>query len=153
MRLAIAAVVLAATVSSAFAQTRVQSGILRCVTKPTFGVVIGSVRKMDCLFRRSSGEMERYEGLQGRVGVDIGVQAGANLLWAVYGPSKDLLPGSLAGFYGGSSSQVAVGVGAGANMLWGGSRKTISLQPLSVEGQAGFNAALGIASLKLTYLP
>jgi hypothetical protein len=38
----------------------------------------------------------------------------------------------------------------GANVLFGGSGRTISLQPLSVEGSVGFNLALGVAGLTLT---
>jgi hypothetical protein len=42
-----------------------------------------------------------------------------------------------------------LGVGVGANMLIGGSRRTVSLQALSVEGQIGINLALGVKSLSL----
>jgi hypothetical protein len=34
-------------------------------------------------------------------------------------------------------------------VLVGGSRKSVSLQPLSVEGTAGINLALGIAGMTL----
>ncbi len=37
----------------------------------------------------------------------------------------------------------------GAKVLIGGSRRTITLQPLSVEGQIGINLALGVANLTL----
>jgi hypothetical protein len=51
--------------------------------------------------------------------------------------------------YVGASGNVAVGLGLGAQVLIGGSRRTITLQPLSVEGQIGLNLALGVARLTL----
>ena len=42
-----------------------------------------------------------------------------------------------------------VGVGAGVNVLVGGSDRTISLQPISVEGQTGLNVAGGVTELEL----
>jgi hypothetical protein len=49
----------------------------------------------------------------------------------------------------GASGNVALGLGLGAKVLIGGSRRTITLQPLSVEGQIGLNLALGVANLTL----
>jgi len=54
------------------------------------------------------------------------------------------------GRFVGASGDVAVGVGVGANVLVGGTRRSVSLQPLSVEGQVGVNLALGIAAMTLT---
>ena len=42
-----------------------------------------------------------------------------------------------------------VGAGAGANVLVGGSNRTVSLQPVSVQGQTGLNLAAGVAELTL----
>jgi hypothetical protein len=44
-------------------------------------------------------------------------------------------------------------VGVGANVLVGGSGSTISLQPLSIEGNTGLNVAAGVAALTLTFQP
>jgi hypothetical protein len=60
-----------------------------------------------------------------------------------------LSDGALAGTYLGASAEATAGVGAGANLLIGGSDDTISLQPLSVQGQTGLNAALGVSELIL----
>jgi hypothetical protein len=49
----------------------------------------------------------------------------------------------------GASGNVALGLGLGAKVLIGGSRRSIILQPLSVEGQIGINLALGITNLTL----
>ena len=48
-----------------------------------------------------------------------------------------------------ASGNASFGLGLGANVLVGGSNRTISLQPLSVEGQVGVNLALGVARLTL----
>jgi hypothetical protein len=55
----------------------------------------------------------------------------------------------LRGTYVGASGNASFGLGLGANVLVGGSHRTISLQPLSVEGQVGINLALGVARLTL----
>ena len=51
------------------------------------------------------------------------------------------------------SDRAGVGVGVGANVLVGGSNRTISLQPLSLEGSVGINLSLGVSGLTLTYVP
>jgi Protein of unknown function (DUF992) len=55
----------------------------------------------------------------------------------------------LKGSYLGASGNVALGVGLGAKVLIGGSHRTVSLQPLSVEGQIGINLALGVTNPSL----
>ena len=47
----------------------------------------------------------------------------------------------------------AVGVGANANVLVGGSNSSITLQPLSLQGQTGLNLAVGVAAFELRYGP
>jgi hypothetical protein len=49
----------------------------------------------------------------------------------------------------GASADASIGVGAGTKILVGGSKNTISLQPLSVQGQTGLNVAVGVADLAL----
>jgi hypothetical protein len=74
-------------------------------------------------------------------------------LWGVFAPTRQVGPGELAGTYAGVSADAAAGLGVGANALIGGSNNTITLQPLSVEGQIGVSAAIGLSALTLTYLP
>ena len=71
------------------------------------------------------------------------------LAWAVFAPTSGLHHGALRGNYVGASGDASFGVGAGAKVLVGGSHRTISLQPLSVQGQVGVNLALGVAGLRL----
>jgi Protein of unknown function (DUF992) len=47
------------------------------------------------------------------------------------------------------AADASAGVGGGANVLVGGSNSSISLQPLSVQGQTGLNAAVAIAEVEL----
>jgi hypothetical protein len=85
-----------------------------------------------------------------RIGLDIGITAGGVMAWAVLGSSNAIKPGALTGRFVGASGEISVGVGAGANILIGGTAQSVSLQPLSVEGQVGINLALGVAGLTLT---
>ena len=55
----------------------------------------------------------------------------------------------VAGDYVGVSGEASVGAGLGANVLVGGSNRTVTLQPLSVQGQIGLNFAVGVAALHL----
>ena len=84
-----------------------------------------------------------------KFGVDVGYQQSAVLVWTVLAPTSDLHHGALAGHYGGVTAGAAVGVGASANALIGGSNKTITLQPLSIEGATGVNVAAGIGEMTL----
>jgi hypothetical protein len=70
------------------------------------------------------------------------------MVWAVDAPTTRRF-GALAGTYTGATGEATVGAGVGANVLVGGSNRTVSLQPLSVQGQAGLNVAAGVAELRL----
>jgi len=151
IRIALVATILAITAGSAAAQSRVQTGVLECITLPSVGMVVGSVREMDCVFKPTIGPQQYYSGSQGRLGLDIGIRDRAGIAWAVFSPTVQIGPGELAGNYGGVSADAAVGLGVGANALIGGSNSSYALQPLSLEGQVGVNIAAGITGLTLTY--
>jgi hypothetical protein len=72
------------------------------------------------------------------------------MIWTVLAPTTQLVPGSLAGGYAGATASATVGVGVGANALIGGNGGSIVLQPLSIEGNQGFNVAGGIGAISLT---
>jgi Protein of unknown function (DUF992) len=135
------------------AEAAVQAGVLSCRSGPSVGLILGSVRQFQCTFRPSVAGMPRqyYNATVGRVGVDIGVSAGTQLVWGVFAPTVQIGPGDLAGTYVGGSAAVAVGLGAGANVLLGGSANSIALQPLSVEGSVGLGVALGGEGLTLRF--
>jgi hypothetical protein len=136
------------------AQAAVQAGVLSCRTGPSVGLIVGSVRQFQCTFRPSVAGQPRqyYSATIGRLGVDIGVSAGGQLVWAVFAPTVRIGPGDLAGTYVGGRAAGAVGLGAGANVLVGGSSNSIALQPLSVEGSVGLGVALGGQGLTLRFV-
>ena len=133
----------------AAAQDRTRVGTLNCDISGGLGLIIGSSKQVQCLFNPSGrGPREAYVGTINKFGIDIGATAGGHMVWAVYAPSSRRY-GALAGNYGGASAEATVGLGAGANVLIGGSNRTITLQPLSVQGQTGLNVAAGVAGLEL----
>jgi hypothetical protein len=58
--------------------------------------------------------------------------------------------GMLSGRYFGATAEASIAVGLGANVLVGGSRRSVALQPLSIQGQTGFNIAAGVGELRLS---
>ena len=140
------AAVLAAPAS---AQGGVKVGTLTCNVSSGWGFVFGSSRALSCTFA-GPGRYEYYSGNISKFGVDIGYTQGGVLIWTVFAPTAVLAPGSLAGSYAGGTASATVGVGVGANALIGGSGNTISLQPLSLEGNTGLNVAAGIGAITLT---
>lgn len=147
---AVAALSFTAATGSAEAQGRVRAGGLSCNLAPTVGLIIGSRQQISCTFQPSTGgRVERYSGTVGRLGIDLGVTGGGRMIWAVFARTSKLPPRTLAGTYVGASGDASLGIGGGANVLVGGSNRSISLQPLSLQGQVGVNFALGVASMTL----
>jgi hypothetical protein len=139
------------TGNSALAQgSSTQQGMLTCRTSPSLGLIIGSTQTLACQFKSNAGWAQNYVGRMNRIGLDIGITAGGVMVWAVLGSLSAIRPGVLTGRFVGASGDISVGVGAGANILVGGTARSVSLQPLSLEGQVGVNLALGVAGLTLT---
>jgi len=131
----------------------VQVGVLTCNVAGGWGFVFGSTRGVRCTFSPRPGSGEHYAGNISKFGVDIGYLQGAVMVWAVVAPTTSLAPGSLTGNYVGATGSATVGVGAGANVLVGGFNNSITLQPVSIEGNTGLNVAAGIGALALHYQP
>ncbi len=132
------------------AQSRVVVGTLTCSGGAGVGLLIGSKKSYNCTFAPTSDRpVERYRATITKIGVDIGVTGNTVIIWTVFAPSAAYAPRVLAGNYGGAAADVAVGIGGGANVLLGGSKNSIALQPLSVQGQTGLNLAVGIAGMTL----
>jgi len=113
---------------------------------------IGSRKAVNCTFAPSvPGPVEYYTGAITKVGVDIGATTASVMVWLVYAPTSRPL-GGLQGSYVGATGEATFGVGAGANVLIGGSNRTVSLQPVSVQGQTGLNVAGGVAELDLRFV-
>jgi hypothetical protein len=128
---------------------RVKAGTLTCDISGGIGLIITSHKDVTCMFTPSQpGPREVYVGGISKFGLDIGATAGGEMVWAVYAPTTRRF-GALAGNYSGATAEATVGAGLGANVLVGGSNRTVALQPVSVQGQAGLNVAAGVAELAL----
>jgi hypothetical protein len=147
-----AAAALATSIGPAQAQERVQAGTLGCDISGGIGLIIGSQRALNCSFTPSlPGPAEFYVGTLTKFGVDIGVTGGGVMVWLVYAPTSRPA-GALAGSYGGATAEATVVAGVGANVLLGGSNRTVTLQPVSFQGQSGLNVAAGVAGIDLRWV-
>ncbi len=146
---ALAVAALIALPATAVAQNHVKVGTLTCDISAGIGLIIGSRKEVQCLFTPSEpAPREVYVGSITKFGLDLGATAGGQMIWAVHAPTTARVAG-LAGNYAGASAEATVGAGLGANVLVGGSDRTVALQPVSVQGQAGLNLAVGVAGLEL----
>jgi hypothetical protein len=127
----------------------VEVGVLTCKVFGGAGFIFGSTKDIECIFEGLSGSRDAYYGSIDKFGIDIGFTGKSVIVWTVLAPSADVPYGALAGNYGGVSAEATVGLGVGANALVGGSRNSIALQPVSVQGQQGLNVAVGVAALRL----
>lgn len=126
-----------------------QAGTLTCKGGSGVGMILGSKKHYDCVFKRAKGPSETYEASVTKIGLDLGFTSSSTIVWAVFSSSNELSPKALAGEYVGASADASLGIGAGTKVLVGGSKNTISLQPLSVQGQKGLNLSVGVADMKL----
>jgi hypothetical protein len=150
---AAAAVLVAAltmVVELAHAQPRrVEVGTLTCTMSSSIGLIVGSQKNVNCVFRGQPGEPEEaYTGTMTTVGLDIGITTGGVIVWTVFADTSRFA-GMLAGKYVGATGEVSIAAGLGANVLVGGSHRTVALQPLSLQGQVGLDIAAGIGELDL----
>jgi hypothetical protein len=156
LRLAVAAAAFAITASAFVAPARadtVKAGLLTCNVDSGWGFIFGSSRELRCTFSQNAGVLERYVGHIRKFGIDIGYQAGGVIAWGVFAPTAGIAKGALAGDYGGATATGSVGIGGGGNVLVGGFQRSITLQPLSIEGTTGLNVAAGIAEVTLETSP
>jgi len=125
-------------------------GRLLCFSTPRVGLGLGSAQSLRCVFyaNRPPGQYI-YEGRIRRVGLDFGVTSAGTLSWAVFAKNSRIGSATLRGNYVGASGNVAFGPGLGANVLIGGSRRSVMLQPLSIERSIGLNLAAGVTNLTL----
>ena len=147
---AMAAVTSAALTSPAPAQpNRTKVGTLACDISAGIGLIVTSKKNLACMFTPSQpGPREVYSGSITKYGLDLAATTGGEMIWGVQAPAHKQF-GALAGHYGGAAAEAAAGAGVGANVLIGGSNRTVTLQPVSVQGQEGLNLAAGVAELDL----
>jgi hypothetical protein len=142
-----AAVVLSGAGDSAQAAVA-KVGTLTCKGGAGVGLILGSKKHYDCVFKPTKGASQSYEGSVTKIGLDLGFTSSVTIVWAVFA-STDLPDRALVGDYVGANADASLGVGVGTKVLVGGSKSTVSLQPLSVQGQTGLNIAVGVADLAL----
>jgi Protein of unknown function (DUF992) len=149
------AVLILATLSTqppAHAALTTKAGMLTCHVDQGFGFVFGSSRSLACTYTSAKdGRVQHYTGDISKFGVDVGYLQSGVIVWAVLAPTTDLAAGALSGGYFGATAGGSAGAGVGANVLIGGSAHTLSLQPISIEGDTGLNVAAGIAAITLKY--
>jgi hypothetical protein len=147
--LAVAAAVAMPVSTMAQSRDRTKVGTLTCDISGGIGLIIASKKAVTCMFTPSAaGPREVYTGSISKFGLDVGATSGGEMVWTVFAPSNKKF-GALAGTYAGASAEATVGAGLGANVLVGGSNRTVTLQPVSVQGQTGLNLAVGVAGLEL----
>lgn len=146
--LAAVALATALTVPGAAQPARIQVGTLNCSLSSSVGLVVTSQRNVNCIFKSDNAPDEAYAGRMTSVGLNLGVTSGGVIVWAVFA-GTNRYAGMLTGRYIGASAEASIAVGLGANVLVGGSNGSVALQPLSVQGQIGFDVAAGVTELTL----
>lgn len=139
--------------TTAQAQSGARAGELSCNVGPAIGLVVTSQRPMDCRFVPRRGPVQRYTGIVRNFGLDVGTVRRGTMNWRVYGPYARAPLGALAGSYAGATAGATVGAGGSGNLLVGGVNNEVTLQPLSLQSQRGFNVAVGVTGFDLTLVP
>lgn len=145
----IAAIAVGMVGVAAPARADMKVGVLSCNVHSGWGVIFGSSRNLRCTYDPAQGPPEHYYGKVSKFGVDLGYTSGGVVVWDVVAPAEGVRPGALEGTYGGATASATVGVGLGVNALVGGFERSITLQPVSFEGNKGLNVAAGIGSISL----
>jgi hypothetical protein len=131
---------------------KVVAGTLTCKGKGSVGLIIGSKETLTCQFSPAGkSPPQNYTATITRIGLDVGVKGASTMVWTVLYSTDEMPANALEGKYGGVSADASIGVGGGANVLVGGSKDSVLLQPLSVQGQTGINLAVGVSGLSLTH--
>jgi hypothetical protein len=142
----------ASVAASTPATSATRIGVLECNISGGVGFVITSRKALSCAYKGADGRVEKYVGTIRKFGLDIGISGPARMVWGVFAPSRPG-PGALTGEYTGASVSASAGVGVGANALIGGARRSISLQPVSIQGQTGVNLTAGVSACSCNTFP
>lgn len=141
---------LAATPAGSAETAKVKAGTLTCKGAGKVGLILGSKETLDCTYKPSDGRPARkLRGTITNIGLDVGIKGKSVMVWGVLGSTTSLPSEALRGNFVGAAADASLGIGAGAKVLVGGNKKSIVLQPLSVQGQTGVNLAVGVSGLKL----
>lgn len=142
---------LAAATATPSNAAAVQAGILNCAIGPSVGFIVATPAKMTCTFYPADQKpAEHYTGVVLKAGLGAGVAAGTALSWVVFDLQNDSSTKGLAGTYAGASGEVALGLGVGVNVLFGGSKDSLVLTPISVQGSVATGGGVGITVMELS---
>ena len=129
----------------------VKVGTLTCNVESGWGYILGSQKDLSCVLTSVNGKESRYTGDITKLGIDVGYTKGGTMIWTVVAPSKDLQEDALEGTYGGVTAGATAVVGGNLNVLVGGLDKSITLQPISVEGNNGLSITAGVGAMQLRH--
>lgn len=139
-----------ATAAAEAGSAKVRSGTLTCEGKGKVGLLLGSRERLVCTYTPTGGRTKQaLVGTFTNVGLDVGIKGPSVLVWGVLGSTTALPREALYGRFVGAAADASLGLGAGAKVLVGGNKKSVVLQPLSVQGQVGVNFAIGVTGLRL----
>jgi hypothetical protein len=147
--LAVAAIALLTLPTTARADVKI--GMLDCEVASGIGQVLTSSKEATCTFHPlGRGRPTAYFGTVRKYGLDIGVTRHGVMQWLVFAPTRNARePGALAGNYVGATAGASIGVGGAAHVLVGGSRRSFTLQPISLQADIGLNLAVGVEDFRL----
>jgi hypothetical protein len=130
-----------------------EAGMLNCTLDTNVGLVLGSVRKVDCQFERHDrrGRLirEAYVGLLKRAGLDLGVAGAQNVSFKVTTAGGRAHRGMLAGTFGGASAEATFIVGPGTRAIFGDDGDRIMLDPVAESEQVGMRLGFGATEMEL----
>lgn len=149
IRAAVAAGLLTLGLAVTPAKADVALGMLTCHDPGPTSYLVISQHFYRCVFQPVAGPAQYYQARISRFGAEIGTSSNTGLAWAVLAVTRPAGPAQPAGFYGGASAGAAVLVGARANGLIGGLPNAFTLQPVSLEGETGFNVVATVTGLEL----
>ncbi len=130
----------------------VKVGTLTCDVEAGWGYVLGSQKDLSCVFKSATtNQVSHYTGDITKLGVDIGYTNAGVLIWTVIAPSSDMQPDALEGKYAGATAGATAVVGGNLNVMIGGLDKSVTLQPLSVEGNTGLSITAAVGAMELDY--
>ena len=136
--------------SVAAAGPTVKLGVLTCKQVDQKNWIVYAKRDFDCRFRSATGSPEQlYRGDIRRYGVNLKLNQGAKLAWAVFAPTFRENEAALDGVYVGAGVDVALAYGVGGRALIGGFNNSLNLQPISFSGEKGFGGSAGVDGLRL----
>ncbi len=127
-------------------------GFLTCTkTGPGNTYVVFSKNPVACTYNGVGGPQD-YTGISGiLLGLDLEYENWATMIYAVIG-GTDVVPGGLAGAYGGAKASVTVGVGPTVQGGLFGAGNGFELVPLGLGGQIGAGVTGGIGYLQISFV-